>query len=438
MKLVKTFGLLVLIVSAVSAGHKHGNHGSGNTQVSSNLRPTSWLSVQELQSLPSGEDMNLQQLENMSVQEGERLIGKIYHLFKINHNMSPSYVPSASNVPVVFVRPNGQSVETNLNELVTKAKQQPNFGNEEVTIFITGLPQTSPAVAKANKKLVQAYMQRYYGQQQPVNANNQDYESNERQQATSSEEDYSESWKQQKSNRGNLVIIKLGAVLTNFKRYALLDVEQTGQMIGKTLVQLTDEADVPQEIIHLIGQGIGAQVAGAAGRQYKRWTGHQLRRITALDPAKIFASNKNVLSGLARGDADFVDAIHSSTCGMGTRQRVGDVDFYVNGPASAAPGADNVVEAAMRATRYYAESVRPGNERNFAAVPASSKQQYESNEGYGKRAYMGIAAQYDLKGDYVLNVNAKSPFGRSAPAQKQGSYHGLHQAWRSDKRNSQN
>nr|XP_014091947.1 vitellogenin-1 [Bactrocera oleae] len=436
MKLLKTFGLLVLLVGAASAGHKQGNQRRSNTQQSSNLKPTDWLSVQELQSLPSAEDITLQQLENMSVQEGERLIGQIYHLFKIDRNLRPTYVPSASNVPVVFVRPNGQSVETNLNEMVANAKQQPNFGSEEVTIFITGLPQTSAAVARANKKLVQAYMQRYYGQQQPVNANNQDYDYNERQPATSSEEDYSESWKQPKQNRGNLVIIKLGATLTNLKRYALLDIEQTGQMIGKALVQLTDEADVPQEIIHVIGQGIGAQVAGAAGRQYKRWTGHQLRRITALDPAKIFASNNNVLTGLARGDADFVDAIHSSTCGMGTRQRVGDVDFYVNGPASTAPGADNVLEATMRATRYYAESVRPGNERNFAAVPASSMQQYESNEGYGRRAYMGIATQYDLKGDYVLNVNAKSPFGKSAPAQKQGTYHGLHQTWRNDKKNN--
>lgn len=231
-------------------------------------------------------------------------------------------------------------------------------------------------------------------------------------------------------------MIKLGETLTIMKRYMLLDVEQTGQMIGKMLVQLTDEADVPLEIVHLIGQGVGAQVAGAAARQYKRWTGHQMRRITALNPAKVFAREKTVLGGLARGDADFVDAIHSSTHGMGTRQRVGDVDFFVDGPESVAPGADNVLEAALRATRYFAESVRPGNERNFAAVPASSKREYESNEGYGRRAYMGIATQYDLKGDYMLNVNEKSPFGRSAPAQKQRSYHSLHQARRSDKRNN--
>ncbi|XP_036319979.1 vitellogenin-1-like [Rhagoletis pomonella] len=426
---LKIFCFVALLVAAASAAPKHGKNK--DNAVSSSLKPTDWLSVSELQSMQSAEDFTMQQLENMSVEEGEREIEKIYHLSQINHALEPSFVPSPSNVPVLLMKPNGQPEQTTLNEMVDAAKKQPSFGNEEVTIFITGLPQTSPAVAKANKKLVQAYMQRYYGQQQPINSN-KDYDDGN-QAATSSEEDYSESWKHPKATKGDLVIINLGSTLTNMKRFALLDVEQTGNMIGKALVQLTNEVDVPQEIIHIVAQGIGAQVAGAAGRQYRRLTGHQLRRITALDPSKMFATNKYELTGLARGDADLVDAIHTSTCGMGTRQRVGDVDFYVNGPASSVPGATNVVEASMRATRYYAETVRPGNERNFPAVPANSMEQYVNNEGAGKRAYMGIATEFDLEGDYILKVNSKSPFGKSAPAQKQTNYHGMHQSWKSSK-----
>ncbi|XP_036339359.1 vitellogenin-1-like [Rhagoletis pomonella] len=425
MNLVKTFGLVVLILGAASA---HNNDKRQNNAAASNsMKPTDWLSVSELQELPSADTITLQQWESMPLEEAERMIEKIYHLSKLDRTLQPSFVPSASNMPVILMKPNGERMETKLSQWVEKAKQLPEFGTDEVTIFITGLPQSSSAVAKANKRLVQAYMERYYGQQKPMN-NFQD--SGEKWPATSSEEDYSESWKQPRLNRGNFMIINLGAMLPNMRRYALLDVEQTGEMIGKTLVQLTNQADVPHEIIHLIGQGIGAQVAGAAARQYKRQTGHQLRRITALDPAKMFACSKNMLSGLARGDADFVDAIHTNTRGIGTRERVGDVDFFVNGPASKAPGADNIVEASMRATRYFAESVRPGNERNFPAVPASSMDQYENKEGNGKRTYMGIAADYDLKGDYMLNVNAKSPFGKSAPALKQGTYHGMHESWK--------
>lgn len=221
-------------------------------------------------------------------------------------------------------------------------------------------------------------------------------------------------------------IIDLGSTLSSFKRYALLDVASTGAMIGNTFVELTNKG-VPQEIIHVIGQGIAAHVAGAAGQQFTANTGHKLRRITGLDPAKILSKRSGTLVGLSRGDADFVDAIHTSSLALGTPMRSGDVDFYPNGIMQGVPGAKNVVEAAMRATRYFAESVHPGNERNFPAVVAKSLQQYKKNDGYGKRAYMGIDADFDLQGDYVLEVNEKSPFGKRSPAQKQISYHGNHQ-----------
>ncbi|XP_054727599.1 vitellogenin-1-like [Anastrepha obliqua] len=427
---LKIFCFVALLVAAASALPKRGNNR--NNAASNSLKPTDWLSVSELQSMQPVEDLALQKLENLSVEEGQQEIQKNYHLSQINHALQPSFVPSPSNVPVVLMKPNGQPERTNLNNLAEAAKQQRNFGNQEVTIFITGLPQTSPAVAKANKKLVQAYMQRYYGQQQPIDINSKEYDYgsiNGNQISSSSEED-NDSSKNPRPTRGDLVIINLGATLTDMKRYALLDVDETGKMIGKVIVELTNEAGVPQEIIHIVAQGIAAQVAGPAAREYKRLTGQQIRRITALDPSKIYAKNNEMITGLARGDADFVDAIHTSTCGMGTHERVGDVDFYVNGPGSIAPGANNVVEASMRATRYFAETVRPGNENNFPALAANSLSQYENNEGTGNRAYMGIDTNFDLEGDYVLKANAKSPFGQRSPAQQQNAYHRQHNTWK--------
>lgn len=223
-----------------------------------------------------------------------------------------------------------------------------------------------------------------------------------------------------------LQVIDLGATLTSFKRQAMLDVEKTAKVIAKALVQLTNQCNVPNEIIHVIGQGIGAHVAGAAGREYTRQTGQKLRRITGLDPSRIYARNANTLTGLARGDAEFVDAIHTSAYGLGTPNRVGDVDFYPNGPSVAVPGTDNIVEASMRATRYFAESVVPGMEHNFPAVAACNLNEYRNNDGHGQRAYMGIKTDFDVEGDYILQVNAAAPFGKSSPAQKQINYHGVH------------
>ncbi|EDW65537.1 vitellogenin-3 [Drosophila virilis] len=387
------------------------------------LKPTKWLSANELENVPSLNDISFERLENMPLQKGAQLMEKLYHIAHIKHDLTPNFVPSPSNIPVKIVKSNGERVEAKLNNYVEKAKAQPGFGEDEVTIVLTGLPQTTPTIKKAMRKLEQAYLQRYNLQEQQKYAQNEQSQKNKEYETTSSEES-SQEWKSAKTTSGNLIIIDLGATLTNFKRYAMLDVASTGAMIAQTLIELTNKG-VPHEIIHVIGQGIAAHVAGAAGQEFTAHTGHKLRRISGLDPAKLLAKYRDNLVGLSRGDADFVDVIHTSSLAMGTPMRCGDVDFYPNGPMQGVPGAENVIEAVMRATRYFAESVRPGSERNFPAVAANSLKQYKEKDGFGKRAYMGIEADFDLKGDYILEVNEKSPFGKRAPAQKQISYHGL-------------
>ncbi|EDW45674.1 vitellogenin-1 [Drosophila sechellia] len=408
-------------------------NGRMDNSVNQALKPSQWLSGSQLEAIPALDDFTIERLENMNLERGAELLQQVYHLSQIHHNVEPNYVPSG--IQVYVPKPNGDKIVAPLNEMIQRLKQKQNFGEDEVTIIVTGLPQTTETVKKATRKLVQAYMQRYNQQQQRQQGKNgnQDYQdqSNEQRtnQRTSSEEDSSEEVKNAKTQSGDIIVIDLGSKLNTYERYAMLDIEKTGAKIGKWIVQMVNELDMPFDTIHLIGQNVAAHVAGAAAQEFTRLTGHKLRRVTGLDPSKIVAKSKNTLTGLARGDAEFVDAIHTSVYGMGTPIRSGDVDFYPNGPAAGVPGATNVVEAAMRATRYFAESVRPGNERSFPAVPANSLQQYKQNDGFGKRAYMGIDTAHDLEGDYMLQVNPKSPFGRNAPAQKQSSYHGVHQVW---------
>lgn len=395
-----------------------------SNSIRDNLKPTEWISQRELENTPSVDEITFERLQEMPAEEAAELVNKIYHLSQLSRKIEPSYAPSPSDIPAYTYTPTGQRVNFKLNQLVSTAQQQPHFGQQEVTIFITGLPQQKLRdAANANQKLVQAYLQAYNGQVQVQGGQDYDYV----QDTSSSEESSSRSNNQQNTPTGNLVVIDLGAVIRNFEELALLDINRVGAAIGNSLVQLTSQTNVPQEVIYIVAQGIGAHVAGAAARQYTRQTGNTLRRITAMDPTKIFARKPNTLVGLSRGNADFVDAIHTSAYGFGTAARVGDVDFYPNGPSVAMPGTDDIIEASLRATRYFAETMRPGNDRNFPAVAAESLQQYKNNNGNGRRAYMGIAADYDLEGDYILQVNGKSPFGKSAPAKKQNSYHGLHQ-----------
>lgn len=106
-----------------------------------------------------------------------------------------------------------------------------------------------------------------------------------------------------------------------------------------------------------MGHSLGSHIAGAAGRRFQvKTNGKMLPRITGFDPAKVniildkircyliffihFYLSINLqpcfkegesLGGLSRGDAEFVDIIHSDSGGLGKSDPIGDADFYPNG-----------------------------------------------------------------------------------------------------------
>uniref|UniRef100_A0A1I8P8E1 Lipase domain-containing protein n=1 Tax=Stomoxys calcitrans TaxID=35570 RepID=A0A1I8P8E1_STOCA len=399
-------------VLASPTQYHSGNSYKSFKSNSNSLKPAQWLKQSELEQTPSMDEVTFEQLEKMPLEQGAELMRKYFHLSQAGHGVAPEYVPSPSQIPV-HIFSNGRKETTDLSRYVQTAKNMPKFGDDEVTIFITGLPQSLESVKDANKDLIEAYSERHSQQSRSYSQRNAGEERR--------------NWDDQKQLGRSLIVIDLGNTITDVERYASLDVERCGEMFGKTFVELSEECDVPAEIIHVVGQGVGANVAGVAGQEYYEATAQKLHRITALDPAVQMAKEHHVLSGLARGDADFVDAIHTSAYGLGTTSRVGDLDFFPNGPSPGVRGASNVVEASMLATKFYAESVRPGNEHNFPALEATCMKEYKNNETYGKRTYMGIAADRDLSGDYMLEVNEQRPYGKRTPAHnknnKNNTYH---------------
>ncbi|XP_073835744.1 vitellogenin-2-like [Musca autumnalis] len=425
-------GVLAL-ACANSAGPRPMNMNSNRNTIKNSMKPTSWMSISTLQSLPSLKEIKLEQLENMSAFEGADLINRLYHLSQATQALEPTYAPKASEIPAFLVTPDNQKIEFQLNELPRIAREQPHCGKQDVTVFITGLPSKLESAKKATRSLVQAYMQRYnennYAAQNSASSSNSHHQNKKQQRNNNDSDEKYDSNSQQPS--GCLIVVKFGDTIADFEEYATVDTEKVGKEVGKVLVQLTEKTNCNRDNLHVIGSNLGANIAGAAGRQYTKETDHQLRRITGLDPAKCFAKDPETLTGLARGDAEFVDVIHTTANSMGTSARSGDVDFYPEGPNEAVPGADNIIESAMRATRYFAESVVPGNERNFPAESAHSLNEYKSSNTSGRRIYMGINTTFKAEGDYMLQVNTKSPFGRSTPAQKQQNAHGVHnKSWK--------
>lgn len=76
---------------------------------------------------------------------------------------------------------------------------------------------------------------------------------------------------------------------------------------------------------------MGANIASEAGRHFVRLSNESLPRITGLDPARPCFSEGDYPAGLRRGDARFVDIIHSNPGVMSGKDSVGDIDFFPNG-----------------------------------------------------------------------------------------------------------
>lgn len=67
----------VLSLLACLAVAALGNPTSRDNSVSQSLKPSQWLTVQELQSLPAVEELTLERLEQMSLEKGAELVQQV-------------------------------------------------------------------------------------------------------------------------------------------------------------------------------------------------------------------------------------------------------------------------------------------------------------------------------------------------------------------------
>lgn len=111
--------------------------------------------------------------------------------------------------------------------------------------------------------------------------------------------------------------------------WSAFNTEAIGKKIGEALVILI--RTYPIENIHLIGHSLGAHIVGYAGKEFYEKTGKLIPRITGLDPSNPCFKQGERLNGLSRGDAEFVDVIHTNPGVLGKRDSIGDADFYPNG-----------------------------------------------------------------------------------------------------------
>lgn len=118
----------------------------------------------------------------------------------------------------------------------------------------------------------------------------------------------------------------IGKTLESLNSWASFDINRYGELLATALERLSDKVDVNN--IHLIGHSIGAHIAGKAGQVVTERSGKVLPRITGLDPARPCSTVDQ--HNLQKGDAKFVDVIHTNAGVLGISEAVGDIDFYPN------------------------------------------------------------------------------------------------------------
>ncbi|KAI5638434.1 lipase domain-containing protein [Phthorimaea operculella] len=189
-----------------------------------------------------------------------------------------------------------------------------------------------------------------------------------------------------------------------------------------TFVQYLNSVGVPPSSLHVIGFSLGAEAAGFAGKEL-RSRGITLGRITGLDPAFPGYSLTNSEGHLSRGDAAFVDVIHTNPGIFGFPQPIGDVDFYPNGPSWIQPGCwinqlimNNELDLVSgcshnRAWRLYAESI--SNPRGFPATLCRDWTSWTRSCRFHVDGYMGIGARPPMTGKMYLRTNDRSPYARN-------------------------
>ncbi|OQR75339.1 lipase member H-A-like [Tropilaelaps mercedesae] len=112
------------------------------------------------------------------------------------------------------------------------------------------------------------------------------------------------------------------------------------QLVAKMTVKLVQRLmaafpTIKANNIHFVGFSLGGQMSGYFARQFFNATGERIGHVTALDTAAPHFEHLGIMP--KRGDADFVEAIHTSASGniltgkVGIIEPYGDIDFYPNG-----------------------------------------------------------------------------------------------------------
>ncbi|XP_050075214.1 pancreatic triacylglycerol lipase-like [Anopheles maculipalpis] len=190
-------------------------------------------------------------------------------------------------------------------------------------------------------------------------------------------------------------------------------------IVGNSLANFIQRLGIELSQVHVIGHSLGAHIAGNVGRHF----GGQLRRVTALDPAKPkFKPESN--DAVGPDVAQFVDVIHTDGLTLGEDIVRGHVDFFPNGGIAPQPGCEvlDIITlhgcSHFRAPAFFAESIQLPN--NFIACACSREEIYRKDEiclpdaretSLRECVAMGESLDPGVRGTFYVHTASAPPYG---------------------------
>ncbi|GFT25521.1 lipoprotein lipase [Trichonephila clavipes] len=138
-----------------------------------------------------------------------------------------------------------------------------------------------------------------------------------------------------KLDKCNVITVVWGQTESSYEEEKL-HLPVIGNDIALFIANLVVSKNIDLQDVYLIGNSMGAHLAGFTGKAIKRKLNSLVGRITGLDPAGPDYYYADATERLAVTDAAFVDVIHTNAActrlkGMGYPYSAGHFDFFVNG-----------------------------------------------------------------------------------------------------------
>ncbi|RVE46664.1 hypothetical protein evm_008676 [Chilo suppressalis] len=211
-------------------------------------------------------------------------------------------------------------------------------------------------------------------------------------------------------------------IMVDYQRFATVHyylasrlMRPVGKHVAEVLTQLMESGLNPSKL-ELLGFSLGGQTVSYIAKNFQRFTGRNISKITALEPSGPCFRTLGPGDRLDSSNADFVEVVHTNIDGYGMATKMGHVDFFVNGgeyqPSELLLYPCTSTCSHFRVLALWVSALK--NPKEFIAIKCDSIQQARDAKCYDRRPVetnvMGPKVNRSSHGIFYLSTGKGYPY----------------------------